>query len=114
MRAPLRGFRRLVLACSLAGLPALAWATSGCGYERPNIAQVPKHVPGKNPFVGNKLYVDPSMASVKQAAAWRGQRPEDAALMDKIASQPQAEWLGEWSGAVKLFVREKMRQYAEI
>jgi endoglucanase len=114
MRVPLSGFRRLVLACSLASLPGLAWATSGCGYERPNVAQVPKHVPGKNPFVGNKLYVDPSMASVKQAAKWRGQRPDDAALMDKIATQPQAEWLGEWSGAVKLFVREKMRQYAEV
>src|SRR6188768_3493050 len=114
MRTRLLGVRRLLLACSLAGLAALLVATSGCGYERPNVAQVPKHVPGSNPFVGNKLYVDPSMASVRQAAAWRGQRPEDAALIDKIATQPQAEWLGEWSGGVKLFVREKMRQYAEI
>jgi hypothetical protein len=85
-----------------------------CGHERPHIAEVPKHVPGPNPFIGNKLYVDPNMHSVKQAAAWRAQRPDDAALMDKIASQPQAEWLGEWSGAVKLFVRQKMKQYAEI
>jgi endoglucanase len=94
---------------------ALALLTAGvaCGYERPNIVQVPKHVPGKNPFEGNKLFVDPTMASVKQAKAWRGQRPEDAALMDKIATQPQAEWLGEWSGAVKLFVHQKMTMYAE-
>jgi endoglucanase len=114
MLARLRGLRRWLLACSLGGLAALTATVSGCGYERPNVAQVPKHVPGRNPFVGNKLYVDPSMASVRQAAAWRGQRPEDAALIDKIATQPQAEWLGEWSGGVKLFVREKMRQYAEI
>jgi len=92
----------------------IAAPAAGCGYERPNIAQVPKHQPGPNPFRNNKLYVDPSMHSVRQAAAWRGQRPEDAALMDKIASQPQAEWLGEWSGAVKLFVKQKMKQYAEV
>jgi endoglucanase len=87
---------------------------SGCGHERPIITEVPKHQPGPNPFIGNKLYVDPNMHSVKQAAAWRAQRPDDAALMDKIATQPQAEWLGEWSGAVKLFVRQKMKQYAEV
>jgi endoglucanase len=102
MRSLLSG---LLLAVCLAG--------AACGHERPNIFAVPKHQPGPNPFLNNKLFVDPSMHSVKQAAAWRAQRPEDAALMDKIASQPQAEWLGEWSGAVKLFVRSKMEQYAE-
>jgi len=92
----------------------LGLAAAACGHERPNIFEVPKHQPGPNPFVGNKLFVDPNMHSVKQADAWRAQRPEDAALMDKIATQPQAEWLGEWSGAVKLFVRQKMNQYAEV
>ena len=102
--------RSLLVGLSLClGLAAVA-----CGHERPNIFEVPKHQPGPNPFVGNKLFVDPSMHAVKQADAWRAQRPEDAALMDKIASQPQAEWLGEWSGAVKLFVRQKMNQYAEV
>ena len=86
---------------------------AACGHERPNIFEVPKHQPGPNPFRGNKLFVDPNMHSVKQADAWRAHRPEDAALMDKIATQPQAEWLGEWSGAVKLFVRGKMTQYAD-
>src|SRR3954469_15849723 len=91
----------------------LSLAVVACGHERPNIFAVPKHQAGPNPFIGNKLFVDPNMHSVKQADAWRAQRPDDAALMDKIASQPQAEWLGEWSGAVKLFVRGKMQQYAE-
>lgn len=86
---------------------------AACGHERPNIFEVPKPQPGPNPFRGAKLFVDPNMHSVKQADAWRAQRPEDAALMDKIATQPQAEWLGEWSGAVKLFVRGKMAQYAD-
>jgi endoglucanase len=88
---------------------------AGCtSYERPNVAQVPKHTPGANPFLGKKLYVDPNMGSARQAEKWRGQRPEDAALLDKIATQPQAEWLGEWSGAVKLFVRSKVEEYAEV
>ena len=99
------------LLCGLALWACLAGVA--CGHERPNIFEVPKHQPGPNPFVGNKLFVDPGMHSVKQADAWRAQRPDDAALMDKIASQPQAEWLGEWSGAVKLFVRGKIQQYAE-
>lgn len=93
---------------------ALGLLLLACGHEPPQVPNVPKHQPGSNPFLGNKLYVDPGMASAKQAKAWRGQRPDDAALMDKIASQPQAEWLGEWSGAVRLFVREKMERYAEI
>lgn len=99
---------------SLHWLTALALVGTACSAQRPDIAAVPTHTPGPNPFVGSKLYVDPSMASVQQAKAWRGQRPDDAALLDKIASQPQAEWLGEWSGAVKLFVRQKMAQYAEV
>jgi endoglucanase len=92
----------------------LCCCVAACGYERPNIVEVPKHQPGPNPFTGHKLFVDPSMQSVRQAETWRAQRPDDASLMDKIASQPQAEWLGEWSGAVKFFVRDKMRQYAEV
>src|SRR5688572_4055746 len=98
----------------LAALASIGLSQAACGYERPNIQSVPRHTPGHNPFLGKKLYVDPGMHSVKQAKAWRGQRPDDAALMDKIASQPQAEWLGEWSGAVRLFVRQKMTQYAEV
>jgi len=102
--------RRLLVSLSL-GLAVIA-----CGHSSapPTIPQVPKHAPGPNPFVGHKLFVDPDMHSAQQARAWRATRPDDAALMDKIASQPQAEWLGEWSGAVKLFVRAQMNRYAEV
>ncbi len=94
-------------------LLALAACGAACGSSRPNVHDVPKHVPGPNPFQGNLLFVDSGTAAARQAKAWRGQRPDDAALMDKIANQPQAEWLGEWSGAVKLFVRQKMQLAAE-
>lgn len=70
--------RRLLFGLSL----CFSVAAAACGHERPNIAQVPKHEPGTNPFEGRKLYVDPGMSAVKQAATWRGQRPADAALID--------------------------------
>jgi endoglucanase len=99
-------------------LSAIALCSSlmfaACGHARPTVFEVPKHVPGPNPFNGHKLFVDPDMQSAKQAERWRATRPADAALMDKIASQPQAEWLGEWSGAVRLFVKTKMSLAAEV
>jgi endoglucanase len=52
------------------------------------------------PLAGAKLYVEPGSDAAKQAAAWRTTRPADAAQMDKIAAQPQARWLGGWSGDI--------------
>src|SRR6185312_9130185 len=31
------------------------------------------------------------------ADLWRTSRPADAALLDRVAAQPQAEWLGDWT-----------------
>jgi endoglucanase len=50
-----------------------------------------------NMFSGARLYVDPASAAKQQADAWRRSRPTDAALMDKIAAQPVAQWLGGWN-----------------
>src|SRR4051794_20886291 len=52
------------------------------------------------PLAGARLYLDPASDAAKQAAAWRTPRPADAAQMDKIAAQPQARWLGGWSGDI--------------
>jgi endoglucanase len=49
-----------------------------------------------NPFAAAKLYVDPYSNAKKTANGWRASRPADAAQMDKIASQPQADWFGGW------------------
>ncbi len=48
----------------------------------------------KNPLKGKQLYVDPNSNAARQAAAWRTERPADAAAMDKLAAQPTAEWVG--------------------
>lgn len=50
-----------------------------------------------NLFKSAKLYVDPSSRAKQQANAWRRTRPADAALMDKIAAQPLARWVGSWN-----------------
>src|SRR5919202_2746161 len=52
------------------------------------------------PLAGARLYVEPGSDAAKQASAWRTSRPADAAQMDKIAAQPQARWLGGWSGDI--------------
>jgi endoglucanase len=54
-----------------------------------------------NPFLGVRLYVAPESNASHQADRWRQARPADAAIMDKIAAQPQASWFGGWGGAVK-------------
>jgi endoglucanase len=50
-----------------------------------------------NLFSGARLYVDPTSAAKRQADTWRRSRPADAALMDKIAQQPIAQWVGGWN-----------------
>ena len=45
---------------------------------------------------GRPLYRNPDSPARRQADNWQRSRPQDAALMRRIADQPQAVWLGEW------------------
>ena len=45
-------------------------------------------------LASGKLYVAPDSKADAQADEWRSSRPDDAAQMDKIAAQPQAQWIG--------------------
>lgn len=49
----------------------------------------------------SRLYLDPDSPARRQADSWQRSRPQDAALMRKIAEQPTAVWLGEWSRDVR-------------
>lgn len=49
-----------------------------------------------NPFAAASFFVDPNSNAMKTANGWRALRPVDAAEMDKIAMQPQADWFGSW------------------
>ena len=56
------------------------------------------------PLPGAALYVDPNSQAKAKADAWRTSRPADAALLDKIATRPQAFWFGGWEGDVRTAV----------
>ncbi len=53
-----------------------------------------------NLFSSAKMYVNPFSPAKKQADAWRRTRPADAALLDKIANQPIATWMGNWNADI--------------
>lgn len=59
-----------------------------------------------NPFVGVNLWVNPQSQAAAQAAALKQESPAQAALIQRIAAQPSAVWLGEWSGDVKRHVQQ--------
>ena len=65
-----------------------------------------------DPFDGAKLYVDPNSSAKRQANDWRVSRPADAAQMDKIAAQPDADWFGDWSGDVMAAVDSRVTTIA--
>src|SRR5947209_6753079 len=52
--------------------------------------------PTGNPFAHGRLFVDPHSDAAQEAASWAGTRPAAAAEMRKIASEPWAEWYGDW------------------
>jgi endoglucanase len=54
-----------------------------------------------NALAGARMWVDPASNARLTANAWRGSRPADAAQMEKLASQPQARWIGDWNSSVQ-------------
>lgn len=54
-----------------------------------------------NPLSGLTFFVDASSRAKATADDWRVTRPGDAAIMDRIASAPQAKWFGDWNANVE-------------
>lgn len=54
-----------------------------------------------NRIAGVKLFVTPDSPAKRQADAWRKSRPSDAALMQRIAEQPVAKWMGGWNRDIR-------------
>ncbi|HZU81668.1 MAG TPA: glycoside hydrolase family 6 protein [Polyangiaceae bacterium] len=61
-------------------------------------SKVPPRVKGKSPFAGVRLYVNEYSQAAIALQNLRASRPDDAKLIEKIAAQPTAQWVGEWSG----------------
>ncbi len=59
-----------------------------------------------NPIARARFYVNPGTHAARQAAQWRRSRPQDAALIERIARQPQATWFGDWNRDVRADVRQ--------
>ena len=54
-----------------------------------------------NPFAGKRLFVDPNSNARRQAETLRRSRPQDAALLQLIAKEPTARWLGGWARDIR-------------
>lgn len=59
-------------------------------------------VASANPLAGAVLYNDQDTNSAnKQVQAWQSSRPDDAAMIKKIADQPKAIWMGGWNSNIQ-------------
>ncbi len=63
-----------------------------------------------NVLAGISFYVNPNSNAKNQAAQWKDSRPTDAAFMQKIASEPDAKWIGNWNGDVYNDVKNYVSQ----
>lgn len=98
----------LIAACSDIPTGPEAGAKGGVkGRPAPEPAPAPEPTPTPppvitypNPFAGASFWVNPNSKAKQQADIWRADRPADAAQMDKIAAQSQAQWMGGWSGDI--------------
>jgi endoglucanase len=69
-------------------------------------------VTASNPFAGARLYVDPHSDAQRQAETWKRSKPDDAALVARIANQPVARWFGGWVGNVRREVAQAVATIA--
>src|SRR5436190_9120096 len=61
----------------------------------------PSAASSANPLASFTFYIDQASSARKTADAWRTSRPEDAAQMEKLASQPVARWFGNWNADIR-------------
>ena len=95
-------------ACVSAGLPGSPTAGVDPGENgRITIPPVPSKVT-TNQLQGAKLWIDANSQAAVKAREMRAKDPAKAAILEKIAKEPQALWLGEWSGDIFKAVRATM------
>jgi endoglucanase len=96
--------RRAARAARNAGVVAVASFVSlqAASAVSPRIANT------ANRIAGVRLFVSQDSPAKRQAESWRKSRPSDAALMQRIAEQPVARWIGNWNGDVRRDVAQVM------
>jgi len=85
-----------VAACSDAVAPPFADSAGGDVSLPPSPG-----TPVANPLSGRALWVPSYSRARITANEWRATRPDDAAVMDKVAAQAQAQWIGNWNTDVR-------------
>lgn len=60
-----------------------------------------------NPLAGSLLWVDPYSNARRTADGWYGTRPDDAALMERVAAGAQADWFGDWNSDIRSAVQTR-------
>lgn len=91
---------RVAIALLAVGASACTDAIAPGGAAPEGDATAPSQ-PAFNPLAGRALWV-PSWSQARiTAGQWRASRPADAALMDRIAEQAQAQWFGDWNADIR-------------
>jgi endoglucanase len=72
--------------------------TSKSAVDAEAAAKVPPRVKGQNPFAGVRFYINDYGPAALAAQNLKTGHPDDAKLIEKIAAQPTAQWVGDWSG----------------
>jgi endoglucanase len=111
-RACSRTFRRAAIAVLglTAGCDAQGPFVPGDGSTNPDGGEVVSSAVSL--LVGARVWRNPDSPARRQADAWRSSRPSDASLMDRIAAQPIAQWIGGWTGDVRSHVRNVVSRAA--
>lgn len=114
-RTMIRASRWLLPATLSLGLLAAGCGGSSSGGKGPTAAKAQSDRPDPNapiveppvpppvtanPLNGAKLFVDPQSLAMLQANALQQSDPQKAALINKIAQQPQGLWMGEWNSDI--------------
>src|SRR5690606_11187563 len=59
------------------------------------------------------FFVDPQSNASRQAEEWAESRPEDAALMERLGQQSQADWFGDWTADPRGEIGDRVSQIVD-
>ena len=93
-------------ACGGAAKPAANTPAGASAGE--SAANVPRHAANENPFVGAKWWVDPYAPAYLQSLRTKKTDPATSALLEKIAKNGGADWIGEWTPYVDNWISKRV------
>jgi endoglucanase len=94
--------------------PPAPTATPTTTVSNPVITTPPPAPASGNPLQGVSFYTNPNSNAKRQADLWKTSRPTDALQMEKIYSQPEAKWLGDWNSNIYTDTKTYVDQAAAL